>query len=229
MHPTGYYDRSRRARTLVKSPFSDTAYWSRDPSELMAEMGSGDRGLTAAGAAQRLRQHGANAVEEQRRVTALRLLLRQFESPLVLILVFGALISMVLRDWVEASIILAIVLGSTLLGFAQEYRASAAVTALRRRLALTVLVIRDGKPQSIQARAVVPGDVIRLAAGNLVPADGVVLDAKDFLVTEAALTGESFPVEKSRGVLPAETPWPAAPTACTSGPRCAAGQRACWL
>jgi Mg2+-importing ATPase len=172
----------------------------------MAGMGSSDRGLAAAEAAQRLRRYGPNSVEEQRPVTALRLLLRQFESPLVLILVFGALISMVLRDWVEASIILAIVLGSTLLGFAQEYRASAAVAALRRRLALTVQVIRDGAPRTIRARAVVPGDVIQLAAGNLVPADGVVLDAKDFLVTEAALTGESFPVEKSRGVLPAETP-----------------------
>jgi Mg2+-importing ATPase len=145
-------------------------------------------------------------MEDQPRLTALRLLLRQFESPLVLILVFGAVISMVLRDWVEASIILAIVLGSTVLGFAQEYRASAAVAALRRRLALTVQVMRDGTVQTIAASALVPGDVIRLAAGNLVPADGLVLEAKDFLVTEASLTGESFPVEKQRGVLPADTP-----------------------
>jgi Mg2+-importing ATPase len=172
----------------------------------MAELGSGDRGLPSAEAAERLRRHGANSVDEQRTVTALRLLLRQFESPLVLILVFGAVISMVVRDWVDASIILAIVLGSTLLGFAQEYRAGAAVAALRRRLALTVQVIRDGAPQTIHSSAIVAGDVVQLAAGNLVPADGVVIDAKDFLVTEAALTGESFPVEKSRGILPADTP-----------------------
>ena len=169
-------------------------------------MGSGDRGLAAAEAAQRLRQHGANTVEDQPRVTALRLLARQFESPLVLILVFGAVISMFLRDWVDASIILAIVLGSTLLGFAQEYHAGTAVAALRRRLALTVQVLRGGQAETIAATAVVPGDVILLSAGNLVPADGVVLEARDFLVTEASLTGESFPVEKQSGVLPADAP-----------------------
>ena len=181
-------------------------YWSRDTAELMTGMGSSVNGLPAAVAAARLRQLGSNTVQDQARVSALRLLLRQFESPLVLILVFGAAISMVLRDWVEASIILAIVLGSTLLGFAQEYRASAAVAALRRRLALTVQVVRDRTLQTIATSAIVPGDLIRLAAGNLVPADGIVLEARDFLVTEASLTGESFPVEKQHGVLPADTP-----------------------
>jgi len=182
------------------------SYWSRDPGEAMAILGTSANGLATAEAVARLRRRGANSVEDQPRVTALKLLLHQFESPLVLILVFAAVISIVLRDWVEASIILAIVLGSTLLGFAQEYRASTAVAALRRRLALTVQVVRDGTVQTIATGAIVPGDVIRLAAGNLVPADGVVLEAKDFLVTEASLTGESFPVEKQRGILPADTP-----------------------
>ncbi len=184
----------------------ETHYWSRDPSELMADLGTGAGGLSAAAAAEQLRRHGPNTVAGERRITAPRLLLRQFESPLVLILVFGALVSMMLRDWVDASIILAIVLGSTLLGFAQEYRASAAVAALRRRLALTVQVVRDGTAQTVAASALVPGDVIRLSAGNLVPADGVVLEARDFLVTEASLTGESFPVEKQRGIVPAGAP-----------------------
>ncbi len=190
----------------MNAPVLEAAYWSRDPSELMAGLGTGTRGLSAAAAAERLRLHGANAVEDQPRLTALRLLLRQFESPLVLILVFGAAISLILRDWVDASIILVIVLGSTLLGFVQEYRASAAVVALRRRLALTVQVMRDGALRTVAASAIVPGDVIQLSAGNLVPADGVVLEAKDFLVTEASLTGESFPVEKSPEVVAPDTP-----------------------
>jgi len=140
----------------VKPPFSDTetAHWSRDPSKLMAELGSGDRGLPSAEAAERLRRHGANSVEEQRPVTALRLLLRQFESPLVLILVFGALISMVLRDWVEASIILAIVLGSTLLGFAQEHRASAAVAARIASISACAVGSRSASVR-LPARAIV--------------------------------------------------------------------------
>jgi P-type Mg2+ transporter len=177
------------------------AYWSRDAPELLAAMGSRVEGLTAAAASERLQSHGANTVVEPAGETTLRLLLRQFESPLVLILIFGAVISLLLRDWVEASIILAIVVGSTLLGFAQEHRANAAVAALRGRLALTVQVVRDGALRTIPASAVVPGDVVRLAAGNLVPADGLVLAATDFLVSEASLTGESFPVEKRPGVV----------------------------
>lgn len=129
----------------------------------------------------------------------LRLLLRQLANPLVLILVFGAAVSMALRDWLNASIILAIVLGSALLGFVQEYRADRALAALKSRLALTVRVLRDGAEQVVPASALVPGDVVVLAAGNLVPADGGVLDARDFLVSEASLTGESFPVEKRPG------------------------------
>jgi Mg2+-importing ATPase len=182
------------------------AYWSLAAGTLLARLSSSDRGLSEASAAQRLARVGPNSVEEQAQATALRLLLRQFESPLVLILLFGAVVSLGLRDWLEASIILAIVCGSALLGFSQEYRASAAVAQLRQRLALTVRVRRDGAEQSVPAAALVPGDVVELAAGNLVPADGLVLEARDFLVTEASLTGESFPVEKRAGVLAPETP-----------------------
>ncbi len=133
-------------------------------------------------------------------------MLRQFASPLVLVLVFGAVVSLALQSWVDAAIILAIILGSALLGFAQEYRASLAVAKLRRRLALKARALRDGASETLPASAIVPGDVVLLAAGNLVPADGVVLEAKDFLVAEASLTGESFPVEKQPGVLPPSTP-----------------------
>ena len=181
-------------------------YWSRPVTDLLAMLGSSLRGLAASDAAAQLRRCGPNSVEEHAEATALRLLLRQFESPLVLILLFGALVSLGLRDWLEASIILAIVAGSALLGFSQEYRASNAVAQLRQRLALTVRVRRDGAAGVVPAHAVVPGDVVLLAAGNLVPADGVVLEARDFLVSEASLTGESFPVEKHAGVLPATTP-----------------------
>jgi P-type Mg2+ transporter len=85
------------------------------------------------------------------------------------------------------------VLGGTLLGFYQEYRASAAVEELERRLALTCRVVRDGLEQTVPASAIVPGDVIVLSPGNLVPADGLVIEAEDFLVNEASLTDESFP------------------------------------
>jgi len=156
-------------------------------------------GLSTAQARAALERHGANTVEDEPRLAPLALAAHQFASPLVLILVFGAAVSAVLRNWFEACIILAIVAGSAALGFAQEYRAGAAVGALRRRLALTSEVVRDGAGRRIAAAEIVPGDVVLLAAGNLVPADGVVLEARDFLLSEAALTGESFPAEKHAG------------------------------
>ncbi|HSD09442.1 MAG TPA: cation-transporting P-type ATPase, partial [Candidatus Binatia bacterium] len=165
----------------------EDAYWGRDASELLTALTASPQGLSSTEAAERLERHGPNVVEERREVAAVRLLLHQFASPLVLILVFGAAISLFVRDWVDAAIILVIVLGSTLLGFTQEYRASAAVAELRKRLALSVRVLRDGAVQTVVASHIVPGDVIELSAGNLVPADGVILTARDFLVTEASL------------------------------------------
>jgi Mg2+-importing ATPase len=194
------------SRTLDKPTRHSAAYWSRGAEEVAAGLGSGPQGLASAEAARRLHPDDRARLEGLPRLAALRLLGRQFRSPLVLILVFAAAVSMLLRELAEAAIILVIVLGSTLLGFAQEYRADAAVAALRRRLALTVRVLRDGVEQVVPAGAVVPGDVILLSAGNLVPGDGLVLEARDFLLTEASLTGESFPVEKQPGVLPNETP-----------------------
>jgi len=185
---------------------TDAAYWTMDAAALCAATNSSAVGLSSADASVRLRRAGPNSIEDVRRLGAWRLLLRQYESPLVLILIFGACISLVLREWTEAAIILAIVAGSTLLGFIQEYRANAAVEKLKRRLALTCRVIRDGAECILPTSTIVAGDVIALSAGNLVPADGVVLEAKDFLVTEASLTGESFPVEKSPGSLAAATP-----------------------
>ncbi len=180
-------------------------YWSRSAADLVVELESRLQGLSAAEAARRAAARGSSAMDGNGEAGWLRLLWRQFASPLVLILVWGGVVSLVLRDWVDAAIILAIVLGSALLGFLQEYRASAAVQKLRRRLALTVQAVRDGVVCTIPVADVVPGDVIRLRAGNLVPADGVVLQATDFLVSEASLTGESFPVEKRPGMLPPET------------------------
>ena len=182
------------------------AYWSRDVGDLSTALGSGASGLTSARAAERLAAVGPNSVDDAQHLGPLRLLWRQVESPLVLILIFAAVVSLGLSQWVDAAIILAIVIGSTLLGFYQEYRASAAVEELKKRLALTCRVVRDGVEATVRADAIVPGDVLVLSAGNLIPADGRILEAKDFLVSEATMTGESFPVEKQPGVVPAGSP-----------------------
>ena len=188
----------------MSGPGLDTPYWSQDAAALSAALGSGPGGLSSEGAATKLQVVGPNSVEDASRMSALRLLLRQFESPLVLILIFAAVISLALQQWVDSTIILAIVLGSTLLGFYQEYRASTAVEQLKRRLALTCRVMRDGVERTVPVSTVVPGDLILLSAGNLIPADGLVIEAEDFLVSEASMTGESFPVEKQPGIVKPE-------------------------
>ena len=183
----------------MTSPGLETPYWSQDAAAVSAAVGAGLDGLSTDSAAAKLRLVGPNSVEEAAHLSALRLLLRQFESPLVLILIFAAAVSLVLQQWVDSGIILAIVLGSTMLGFFQEYRASAAVEELKHRLALTCRVVRDGVERTVPVNTVVPGDLILLSAGNLIPADGLVIEAADFLVSEASMTGEFFPSKRSLG------------------------------
>ena len=178
------------------------AFWSLSADQALAVTGGASTGLGKAEAAARLHRDGANSIGETKHLPGLLLFARQFKSPLAIILLFGAGISMLLRDWLDAAIILMIVVGSGLLSFTQEYRASKAVAALRSRLALKARVLRAGKLTNVPVREIVCGDIVELSAGNLVPADGLVLAAKDCLVTQSALTGESLPVEKSAGVLP---------------------------
>jgi Mg2+-importing ATPase len=182
-----------------------TPFWSQSVEQLLAGLGSSTSGIDRATASNRLRRIGRNTIRDERGTGMVTLLLRQFASPLVLILLFGGIVSFGLGDISDGVIILVIIGGSALLSFWQEARASSAVQALRSRLALTSRVIRGGMEITVPAADLVPGDILLLCAGNLVPADGRILEATDFLVTEAALTGESLPVEKQPGILPAAT------------------------
>ena len=139
----------------------------------------------------RLRQNGPNALGGEGRRGPLAVLISQFASPLVLILVVASVVSMAVGDRVEAGIILAIVAMSALLGFVQEARSEAAVAALQARLALRATVVRDGKNQEILIHDVVVGDVVVLGAGDIVPADARLLEANHLFVDESSLTGES--------------------------------------
>ncbi|MFT3711074.1 MAG: magnesium-translocating P-type ATPase [Archangium sp.] len=153
-------------------------------------------GLSSAEAASRLAADGPNEVVSVDHVGPLRLLWGQLASPLVLILLFAAVVSAVAREWTDATVVTVIVLASSLVGFWREYAATKVVDSLRARIAARVRVLRDGKEVQLPVREVVVGDVLVLSAGNLVAADARVLEAKDFFVSEAALTGETYPVEK---------------------------------
>ena len=177
-------------------------FWSQTPQELWSAMQSSLQGLSASEAEQRLDKYGPNVLKARQELTPLKLFLNQFKSPIVLILIFATLLSAFLKDWADAIIILLIVLGSAILSFVQENNAHNAADKLRAQVTLKTEIIRDGQKQSIPTDQVVPGDVVILSAGSLIPADGVVLEAKDFFVSQAVLTGETFPVEKLPGVLP---------------------------
>jgi len=173
-----------------------STYWSVTPEQLLSELHASPEGLSEDEAARRLKEYGPNALKVGNQVTPLRLLLNQFKSPLVLILVFAAIISIIAGEWPDAVIVLAVVLGSTTLGFVQEYRASNAIEKLRSTLTLKSSVVRNDQASLVLSEQIVPGDVVQLFAGSLVPADGIVLEANDLFVNQAVLTGEVFPVEK---------------------------------
>ena len=184
-------------------------YWSRPAATVLTALGSSNQGLSASAARGRQRRPAGASGWQPNLAAALRPLVRQFTSPLVLILVFAAAVAGVVGEGGEAIIIMAIVLASGMLGFAQEFRASRAMDTLRKRLATTAMVRRDGADLRVPVEQVVPGDVLMLSAGALIPVDGIILEASDLSVSESALTGESFPVSKKPGEVPTETPLPA--------------------
>ena len=192
---------SRRAaqHNARLAPFN---YWCLPSERLFAALRTTRNGLDQTQARRRLRQYGVNALEPQGRANALALFLNQFKSPLVLILIFAAIVSLVVAEWIDAAVVLAVVLGSTILGFVQEYIASSAIEKLRSQVTVKSSVLRGGEPHTLPSQQVVPGDVVLLSAGSLVPADGVVLEAKDFFVNQAVLTGETFPGEKKPEPVP---------------------------
>ena len=171
-------------------------YWSVPTDQLYKTLGTSANGLSSAEAESRLQKYGENRLKAHHKVTPLGIFLDQFKSPIVLILLFATIISAFVGDWVDAVIILIIMLGSALLSFYQEYNASSAAEKLRAQVRVQVTVIRDGKNVTVPTEQVVPGDVVLLSAGSLIPADSVVLEQKDVYVNQAVLTGETFPVEK---------------------------------
>jgi len=181
-------------------------FWSISVKELLGGLHSTINGLTSSDAKNRLSTYGANRLKPQKRSGAFSLLVAQFKSPIILILIFATGLSLFLHNLVDASIILAIVIISGLLGFWQEFGASNAIEKLLAIVQIKAAVFRDGKKGEIHIEEVVPGDIVSLSAGDIVPGDCLLLESKDLFVDEAMLTGETFPVEKAVSVLAADTP-----------------------
>ena len=181
-------------------------FWSLPLAELSERLDANSDGLTTAESEHRARVFGPNRLRTSKRSNALTLLIAQFKSPLILILLVAAGLSFFFNQSIDASIIIAIVLLSSLLGFWQEKRAADAVQALLSIVKMDATVLRDGLQTNVPVDEIVPGDVCMLNAGDIVPGDAAILESKDLFVDEAALTGESYPAEKEAGVIGKETP-----------------------
>ena len=164
--------------------------------EAYEQLQSQPGGLSSAEAAARLQQYGPNELQAAERISPWQILLEQFKNVLILILLGATALSLFLGHGIESIVIAIIVLFAVGLGFVQEYRAERAIDALRKMAAPTATVLRDGVRGQNPARELVPGDVILLHTGDRLPADGRLLEAINLQVEEAALTGESVPVEK---------------------------------
>jgi Mg2+-importing ATPase len=171
-------------------------YWTRAPREVAQLLGCNLDGLSSEDAARRLKAYGRNRIREREEVSRLRVLWSQLKSPLQLLLAFAAGASALTGEWTDAAIVISIVIASCAVGYSREYSANVAAALLQARITVQAKVIRDGATAMVPFDEVVPGDMVLLAAGSLVPADGLIVDAVDCYVSEAALTGESFPVEK---------------------------------
>lgn len=181
-------------------------FWSTPIADVLEALQTNRDGLTQQQVQQQFSIFGFNRLRAKKKTDVITLFISQFKSPIILILIFAAILSFFLHDEIDSIIILSIVLISGLLGFWQERGASQAVDKLLAMVQTRTTVIRDGMEQEIPTEQIVPGDIILLSAGSIVPGDCLLMESRDLFVDEAALTGETFPVEKFPGIVPPETP-----------------------
>ena len=180
--------------------------YAQSPEHVFRDVKSSPQGLTGAEAQRRLQTYGPNRVEEAPRPGFFRILLKQFASPLVWILLVAVALSALLKEWVDVGVIGGIVLANAIIGTSTELRAEEAIAHLKKFLAPHAKVIRDGREQEISAEQLVPGDILLLATGDKVTADARLFEVVNMHTQEAVLTGESVPVRKDPKLLPEDTP-----------------------
>ena len=167
-------------------------------STLMKQLDASTDGLAGNEAQQRLEKYGYNEIEEKKQSPVLKFL-SYFWGPIPIMIIIAAVLSAVLRHWPDVGVILVLLLMNAVVGFREEYQADSAIAALKKQLALKAKVKRDGKWATIAARELVPGDIIRLRIGDVIPADTKLLEGDPVQVDQSALTGESLPVEHKPG------------------------------
>ena len=178
----------------------------RPAADCLADLNATGNGLTTAEATRRLAAHGPNRLPEVQARGPLLRFVRHFNNVLIYVLIAASIVTGFLQHWIDTGVILAVVLANATIGFIQEGKAEAAMAAIRNMLAPRAAVVRDGRRQTVEGAAIVPGDIVLLEAGDKVPADLRVLEARGLAAQEAILTGESVPVEKGVAPVAAEAP-----------------------
>lgn len=176
-----------------------------DKAAVLAECRTRVEGLTASEAEERLREHGPNRLPEEEGLSRLTVLLHQFKSPLIYILIVAAVVTAILKEYIDTGVIVAVVILNAIVGFFQEYKAETSVRALKGMVVAKARVVRDGKEMEIPSEELVPGDIVLLASGAKVPADLRLVEITELRTEEAPLTGESLPVEKTAGPISEES------------------------
>jgi P-type Mg2+ transporter len=182
-------------------------YWNLSTTELVQQFRtSQEQGLTSEEVNRRQSLYGKNLVKSNKKTESFSLLISQFKSPIIVIFIFTSILSFFLGQTEDSLIIISIVIVSGLLGFWQEKGATDTISKLLATVQLKTIVLRDKNNLEIPFEDVIPGDIVMLKSGDNIPADCLIIESKDLFVNEATLTGESYPVEKSSGILSKETP-----------------------
>ncbi len=176
-------------------------WYQRDPDHIFTELKASEHGLTSAEARERLQKFGPNRLAEAEKISRLKILLNQFKSPLIYILLIAGVVTFFLEEYKDTGVIAAILLINALIGYIQEVKAEKQVRALKGMVVAKARVLRDGKEVEINGEAVVPGDIVLLASGGRVPADVRLLKTIELKTDESTLTGESVPAEKKSAVI----------------------------
>ena len=197
-------ERTGRANAQAGGALERRDWHAMERAEVEAAIEAGESGLSPAEAEQRLAHYGPNRLEEAPPPSALAILLNQFKSPLIYILLAAAAITFLLGDYIDTAVIAAVLLLNAVVGFVQERRAEASVRALMKLAAPRARVIREGREREVESQDLVPGDLVLLESGTRVPADLRLVSATNLSVDESLLTGESVPVQKRTEPLETE-------------------------
>jgi Ca2+-transporting ATPase len=177
-------------------------FYQLEAKEILRKLNAFETGLTEEEARRRLREYGPNKLTEEEKISKFRIFIHQFASPLIYILLLAALVTLLLREFIDAGVILSVLILNAIIGYVQEFKAEESVRALKRMIVPRARVLREGREKEVNSEELIPGDIVILASGSKVPADIRLLSEIDLKIDESMLTGESLPVDKDPKPLP---------------------------